>query len=521
MMEEFAPCGNQDLTGDVHQGAPDVHLHRDVLYIPKGFWPNRKDSALYDRAGRLILGSAQFAGHPAALKFGTPLTRPLNPVFLPRSGRAIFGGVIADHFGHFITECLNALWYYRKRERPDDPVVFLTNKSVDEIFSNPWMSRLLNHAGIGRDQVVIPDFETVFEELVIPGQALSEDDFIFSEFATFCAEMGDAAPESHWDREVYWLSKSALTSGNYAFEGEKEIESVLERHGVGILTPETMDLDSQLSLHRSGRLITGMVGSAFHTTIFSRSTHGLCFSPDVQVRRTYHLMDAVHDARIDYLWMKNARRGDGRDHFNASFHLDDPVRVGEAILREIDRKIARSAGAATTAFPRPASRPKPFRAYSLRSASNQDIRIDLFDGRLHVTTCDFRWHAPVLLLVSGSRAFLATDHPDSPAMSIQGEPIPSPVLSFDLVPVAQGMVALRHPVRGTYLCLPPAETGGTAHVNAERLDVWERVHLTPDAPLTVRHQTLIADLSAALAGDSVDDAAAASAVARFGALQVD
>lgn len=338
MMEPLTtPCVDHDLLGDVHDGHPDVHVHRDALCMPMHDPQHRWTAGVYDRSGRLLLQPAQFHGTPPFRKIDANLVRPLNGGRLPpagEGGRAIFGGFVADHFGHCITELLGGLWYaVLAGLGPADRILFQSPLDADEIWAIPWLRRILTLAGLDRTRLMVAERPMRFAELVVPGPAFAEDGFVFAAYAEAARTIGRRCTPTEAPAAPVYLARSRLGQGNLRIENEDELIAPLERAGVRIVHPETLDFDAQVALHASPHPLLGFVGSAFHASIFVEGSSGVILSPDPQVRRSYRLMDAVSGARFRYAQVAGLVPSADRGAFNHSFRLADPAALADALLR--------------------------------------------------------------------------------------------------------------------------------------------------------------------------------------------
>ena len=490
------PCQAHLLHGSLHRGAPDIHSYQGAIAIPKGFSHARREAGLYDRSGRLIIANAQHHGHPGSLKFQTPLTKPAHYSFLPTNPRAVFGGCVFDHYGHFITECLNTLWFTHRGDRAGRPVLLLSNFSKDELYALPWFNRIIGLIGLGKDDIVIPDYPVCFEQLVIPGQAFSEDDFIYTEYIEFCQAIGAATRYTPPPGDVFWASKTKLSTGNLLIQGEEEVQAHLERRGVTIIYPEELDFDTQVSIFASGKIETWFIGSTFHTSVFAKQPQGIALTPDAAVRRSFALTDALNGSGIDYLRLVHLEPQPNRPYYNSVFRIIHPQQVAEDLLRRIDERLGDSGS--PSPVPPCARQPAEFKAYHLTPTSGGSLRADLFDGRLHVAYATMRWHTEIILLRSGPYGFLIPKHTDSPAISIGGEPYASPLLSYFVEDIGDGLIALRSPQAGAYVSFPPS--GSAVEVQASGIDEWEKLTTQFDPALTSILNPISSQLTAALSG---------------------
>ncbi len=84
-----------------------------------------------------------------------------------------------------------------------------------------------------------------------------------------------------------WLSRAGLKKA--AIAGEKEFQIALAKQGFIIIQPELLALDKQIAIFNEAQIITGFIGSAFHTVLLAhKSTAKLIhFSRENNINRNY------------------------------------------------------------------------------------------------------------------------------------------------------------------------------------------------------------------------------------------
>lgn len=497
-------CTPHVCSGSVHAGDPEVFSRRNVLYVPK---TNRHPDigfGLFDEAGRQILSNALFHGTPPYLKsqsLSTPIDTSQDH---PEITTAIYGGAISLHYGHFITECLNTLWYYIRHGSPMDKVVFHSSLSLTEILETPWLSDLLRFAGLRPDQIIIPDQPTVFRRLIVPGQAFSEDAFVYEGFADICAMVGDAAnAETTFQSSAapFYLSRLKVQSGTIQIVNEDELVNELARAGVLPVDPQEFCVADQIAFFRNERPVTGIIGSAFHTSIFTRNPHAVALSPSHQVRRSYPLMDAAHPARITYLFADDLTQTEAPSHFGMHFRLADPRQAAQDMLRALDNE-AQTGRRNISPHPflaqeRAACDLPGFSAFTLLTYENQPVMMDRWSGQVYGTDGHETGMTPITALRRNHCIFLVADTNNAPCLMIRNDPLVAPVLPYLLVPSEEGL-ALVNPQTGLYLTTPPARTGVAAACDTSKIGGWECYTLLPcEFPKLPEH---VSEMLAAAAG---------------------
>ena len=143
---------------------------------------------------------------------------------------SIYGGLLFNHFGHFLLETLARAWYIE--HHPDDVYFFKTDASqpdnVNELFA--WQQELL--AGLVGDinRIKIIHSKTVFEKLIVPKPGFVIRKYCRRDHAEALQVVGGKILERDKTEfvrhEKVWLSRSAL--GYALVYGEMEFEEALK-----------------------------------------------------------------------------------------------------------------------------------------------------------------------------------------------------------------------------------------------------------------------------------------------------
>ena len=471
-------CVVPALDDSVFAHDPPVLERRDILYVPRSRRYPDPDFGLFSETGRQLLESATFEAYPTRIKCQRVATTLRRTAAFDDIDRAVYGGVIASHYGHFLTECLNTLWYARQADGRSRTYIFHSPMTVTEVFSTPWIADLLSFAGITADQVVIPRFPTIIRHATIPGPAFCEDAFAYRIYGAFGRAIGETASRrAHLPRSSpVFLARSRLRNGTTAIENEAEVHDALARRGVEIVYPEDLTIGEQIGVHRDSPAIGGFVGSAFHTSIFADGATGTVLTLDASVRRSFHLMDAVSHARFQYISVPDHLELPVPGGFFRRVSLAYPDAVADAVLRGFDataeRGTARIASDATRLRQGFTSRTED--AVRLRSFGDNHLVTSRTTGRLHAVASipvDGE-DLPVLLLRDGRRGLLAAA--EAPVLSVDDDELVSPFLPYEVLQGNRpGTIALRNPENGRFLSAPPAPFNRHCFNDVSQVGDWE------------------------------------------------
>ncbi len=114
-----------------------------------------------------------------------------------------------------------------------------------------------------------------------------------------------AADVTATDQPIY-VSRRLLGQGNSLYNGEGELEGILEGRGVKIVHPQKMPFPEQVALFNRHRVILGIIGSGMHNIVLGLEPKTMVyFTPDGYKPNAF-LVDKCFGANSTYL---NACRG--------------------------------------------------------------------------------------------------------------------------------------------------------------------------------------------------------------------
>ena len=213
-------------------------------------------------------------------------------------GTFIYGGVLMNHFGHFLADGLANLWFIR--QRPDLPVLWhyldLAGYGILTVAHDPWpdwMDQTWRILGLDRHRHHLVAMPVTADRVILPDSGLLTAGALHVRQAEALAVMPRAEP---WHGGRVWLSRRALPDRFTRFEGEAEVEAILTARGWTILHPETLPVTEQAAVFAMEDVVAGCIGSAFHALLLSATVRArliLVTRPGLE----HSFFDAVARAR--------------------------------------------------------------------------------------------------------------------------------------------------------------------------------------------------------------------------------
>lgn len=181
--------------------------------------------------------------------------------------KVVFGGVLIGHFGHFILECMNRLWWWVQNQDCNHKIVFIS------IFKRPtWFTDFFHLLGINTNQIIFVEQPTQFKEIVIPEESAHSWKEYTNEYLLPYKLLAQNASKSFANpvSKIY-LTRSAFHK-NMANDcyNEKYFEHFYEERGYTIISPETLPICEQIALIANADEIVATLGSISHNILFAK-----------------------------------------------------------------------------------------------------------------------------------------------------------------------------------------------------------------------------------------------------------
>jgi hypothetical protein len=180
----------------------------------------------------------------------------------------VWGGLLAHHFGHFLTESVSRLWpVLPGGELAGMPVVFTVPPKqphpLDSTAVHDWLD------AFGVQMVELPEQGAVrFNRMLVPETAWRLNTWIAPEVRDIHLHVRrglDVPPSPRHD--LLWLSRQGLHHQRVPYD-EALLEWLLGKH-ITVIEPEKMPLAEQIAVLEGSRAVAGVVGSAFHALLMT------------------------------------------------------------------------------------------------------------------------------------------------------------------------------------------------------------------------------------------------------------
>jgi len=257
--------------------SPRLVTVKDKTYV-------EQRGAVYDWRGRLINESQRSCGihgdlilnkNPIKISKWSRLKITLSSLKNLRFYLNInYSGPHFSQFGHFVTESLTRFSLSKKNFKYTTILhSFDADPSCQKLFS--YQNNLLTKLGINIKKIQIlvdrPAFAifcTIEPEKVILNSKIEAS---ANNYWDIILRRTPNSKKNQFPQKIF-LSRSKLTSTRLRIplKLNEEVENMFEENGFTCINPETLDIDSQITLVKNADVIAGFSGSALHLAVFAQ-----------------------------------------------------------------------------------------------------------------------------------------------------------------------------------------------------------------------------------------------------------
>ncbi|MBS0987028.1 glycosyltransferase family 61 protein [Acetobacter thailandicus] len=334
--------------------SPDINVHHDAIFMP-GFNYNDNQFGIFSREGYLITQAAFFHQYPSTLKNQPISINPNIAKSIPQIESAIFVGHPHPQYGHFITEFVSRLWSLKKIRKNNEKLLLRSLVDIEDLYNIPWFAEFMGILKLSVSDFIVPKNPIIVKKLYVPSPAFSEEGYCYYEMAKFCNEIGDSVAFHFGKNEFYqneniYLSRHNIKNGTIKIENEFDLVECLRKTGFKILNPEELNVSQQIMTFRNKNFVVGMLGSAFHTSIFSNSPQGIAINAKDSVldaskgypapSLNYLAMDGVNNSSFDYFDLNGVFNSENQDsNYLITRTLKNPQNIADYLYnRAIERR---------------------------------------------------------------------------------------------------------------------------------------------------------------------------------------
>ncbi len=335
-------CDRFHGNSNFYDGEPPCEIYQDVLYLPiiSSEPRNNRSFGLFDQKGRLIEAAGKFRG-PGRDVVGPKLSTTIAPKDISNYADAevFYMGTFSPHYGHFLIDTLCRMWAWKRYNSPEIKILYHGEITPDKFFKIPAAASLFRALSLSQESFIKFDEPIILRRVIIPNPAFEELNFSYRVFANFFNEVGRFFINERQqpnDTPIY-LTKMNLKSGVSHYVNEDQFVDRLSKAGVEIISPEMHTLEEQIRLFQTRTIMTGLIGSAFHTSIFVPSRKLLILNYRQVLWTNQILFDKANQNSSVFVYDSGTVINEGKTgSFGNNYRMQDPVQLAEDFLREIE-----------------------------------------------------------------------------------------------------------------------------------------------------------------------------------------
>ncbi|MCI5095683.1 MAG: glycosyltransferase family 61 protein [Rhodobacteraceae bacterium] len=252
--------------GPEHQPLPEGGWSESMTTLQNAVVVPPLESGFVQPAGVLHADGSYCPEAAMWRKFRPLTTEPSAPDTVEETlpGRWLWGGVLWQHFGHFLVESTARLWALANLDKPVDGILFIPKrpKVGEEVrgFQKEFVHLMKPDLPIR-----VSAKPARVEELVVPGQGFGLGKIIAGTPKFRDAIHADFARDVQPDGpEKIYISRSKLGLAKGGLLGEERMEQYLQAEGYEIFHPQEHNLTTQLARYKAARKVVAADGSALH-----------------------------------------------------------------------------------------------------------------------------------------------------------------------------------------------------------------------------------------------------------------
>ena len=208
----------------------------------------------------------------------------------------MYGGLLFHHFGRFLLETTNRLWWCLAEDFRG-PIVFQNTRPRHGMpdFAQRYFALL----GLA-NRVIVAEQPLGFERIVVPHRSYIGQLSFYDEFhapflaAGAAAERLPLAENNTFGVGMTGLYLSRTRFMNRSSLGEPMVEKKFSDSGFHVVHTQELPLETQILLVRRHTKIAGIAGSAFHNILFSEGgLRPIYICRDYDINANYFMIDEL------------------------------------------------------------------------------------------------------------------------------------------------------------------------------------------------------------------------------------
>lgn len=279
----------------------NVAIHYDVIALPlrkiKGFKHKVFEGGICNKNYKFLYGYIRTKPFKADAHLQVIRSYKIHNTKLDNINESVvYAGILYNHFGNFITDCLSRLWYVAKYNNHNLKILFLAEDNSGLL---EYQISLLKLLGIDSERIIILQKPATIKQIIVPVQA-------WLTFAAFNCELFNITYDfiiknaEHKPYEKIYLSRSKFEKKDLF--NEKYFEDFFSDMSFKILYPEKLHINDQVSYIASAKEIACTSGTLSHLSLFAKpNTKLICLLRTKDLNRQQSLISYAKNLNYVYI----------------------------------------------------------------------------------------------------------------------------------------------------------------------------------------------------------------------------
>lgn len=182
----------------------------------------------------------------------------------------VFFGPFVKHWGHFICDQINRLWYVKNNPTKYKIAYCGWNWGDEQSDIDNNFLKLIELLGCKKSQLINIKQPTKFKKIIIPERAFIGGQFYSKEFEEMIdIIVKNSLKENDSSPERVYFSRTKFAAEKE--RGEEKIEKQFRKNGYSVVYPEQLSLTEQIAYFNKAKKVAMVSGSISHNLMFTRT----------------------------------------------------------------------------------------------------------------------------------------------------------------------------------------------------------------------------------------------------------
>lgn len=274
-------------------------FERAVIFPLKRF---SEDNLLFGRGG-VNDASGKYI-ESSAIKDRVEGGYPIGEVTEFRDETVVYCGYLIRHWGHFLIEAVNRLWFFLEHDKPEYHYVFIVDDGEKREIEGNY-KEFFELLGI-QNRIELINSATRFHNVIIPDISFNYLEFYSRQYQLIFEKVIQEALQLSSNEkekcEKVFLSRSAFPKACDTEFGLDLLDNFFQKNGFEIIYPEQYSLTKMIALINNADIVATESGSMSHNMLFcDYGQEFIIVERQTIVNRVQTSIDCVKQPKVTYI----------------------------------------------------------------------------------------------------------------------------------------------------------------------------------------------------------------------------